>query len=139
MQHCKAIFLQFKKIKLKKKEEIQQNCPLKCHGNPDQPWIQHLFPPHLHQHWRTSNCLISASLMSEWGLPWWLSGKEPTSNAGHMSLIPGSGRSSGEGNGNTFQYSCLENPMDQEAWWATVHQGTNCPWLKRLNNNASAN
>ena len=36
-------------------------------------------------------------------------------------LIPGSGRSPGEGNGNPLQYSCLENPMDREAWQATVH------------------
>ena len=35
--------------------------------------------------------------------------------------IPGSGRSPGEGNGNPFQYSCLENPMDRGAWQATVH------------------
>ena len=35
--------------------------------------------------------------------------------------ISGSGRSPGEGNGNTFQYSCLENPMDRGAWWAKVH------------------
>ena len=35
--------------------------------------------------------------------------------------IPGSGRSPGEGNGNSLQYSCLENPMDGEAWWATIH------------------
>ena len=35
--------------------------------------------------------------------------------------IPGLGRSPGEGNGNPFQYSCLENPMDREAWQATVH------------------
>ena len=34
---------------------------------------------------------------------------------------PGSGRSLGEGNGNWLQYSCLENPMDRGAWWATVH------------------
>ena len=34
---------------------------------------------------------------------------------------PGSGRSPGEGNGNPLQYSCLENPMDGGAWWATVH------------------
>ena len=38
-----------------------------------------------------------------------------------MGLIPGSGRSSGEGNGNPLQYSCLENPMDRGAWWTTVH------------------
>ena len=35
--------------------------------------------------------------------------------------MPGWGRSPGEGNGNPLQYSCLENPMDGEAWWATVH------------------
>ena len=35
--------------------------------------------------------------------------------------IPGSGRSPGEGNGNPLQYSCLENPMDGEAWWAAFH------------------
>ena len=35
-------------------------------------------------------------------------------------MIPGSGRSPGEGNGNPFQYSCLKNSMDREAWWATV-------------------
>ena len=42
-------------------------------------------------------------------------------NAGDLGLIPGSGRSSGEGNSNPLQYSCLENPMDRGAWWATVH------------------
>jgi len=36
-------------------------------------------------------------------------------------LIPGLGRSPGEGNGNPFLYSCLENSMDKGAWWATVH------------------
>ena len=36
-------------------------------------------------------------------------------------LIPGLGRFPAVGNGNLFQYSCLENPMDREAWWATVH------------------
>ena len=42
-------------------------------------------------------------------------------NAGDLGSIPGSGRFSGEGNGNPLQYSCLENPMDGEAWSATVH------------------
>ena len=41
--------------------------------------------------------------------------------SGDLSSIPGPGRSPGEGNGNPFQYSCLENPMDRGAWWATVH------------------
>ena len=47
--------------------------------------------------------------------------KASACNAGDLSLIPGSGRSPGEGNGNPLQYSCLENPMDGGAWWATVH------------------
>ena len=38
-------------------------------------------------------------------------------------LIPGLGRSPGEGNGNPLKYSCLENPMDRGAWWTTVHGG----------------
>ena len=41
-------------------------------------------------------------------------GKESACNAGNLGLIPGLGRSPGEGNGNPFQYSCLENPMDRE-------------------------
>ena len=43
-------------------------------------------------------------------------------SVGELGSIPGSGRSSGEGNGNPLQYSCLENFMDREAWWATVHK-----------------
>ena len=43
-------------------------------------------------------------------------GKASACNAGDMASIPGSGRSSGEGNGNPLQYSCLENPMDGGAW-----------------------
>ena len=56
--------------------------------------------------------------------PWWLSGKDSACNAGaagDTGLIPGSGRSAGEGNGNPLQYSCLENPTDRGAWRATVH------------------
>jgi len=44
-----------------------------------------------------------------------------TCNVGDLGSIPESGRSPGEGNGNPLQYSCLENPMDGGAWWATVH------------------
>ena len=47
--------------------------------------------------------------------------KNPPANAGDLCSIPGSGRSPGEGNGNPLQYSGLENPMDGEAWQATVH------------------
>ena len=42
--------------------------------------------------------------------------KASASDAGDWGLIPGSGRSPGEGNGNPLQHSCLENPMDREAW-----------------------
>ena len=42
-------------------------------------------------------------------------------NAGDLDSFPGLGRSPGEGNGTPLQYSCLENPMDGGAWWATVH------------------
>ena len=47
--------------------------------------------------------------------------KAPACNAGDLDLIPGSGRSPGEGNDNPLQYSFLENPMDGGAWWAIVH------------------
>ena len=47
--------------------------------------------------------------------------KESACNARDSGLIPGSGRIPGEGNGNPLQYSCLQNPMDREAWQATVH------------------
>ena len=47
--------------------------------------------------------------------------KNLPANAGDVGSIPGWGRSSGEGNGNPLQYSCLENSMDGGAWWGTVH------------------
>ena len=48
-------------------------------------------------------------------------GKESACSMEKLCSVPGSGRSLGEGNGNPLQYSCLENPMDGGAWWATVH------------------
>ena len=53
--------------------------------------------------------------------------KNLRTNAGdtrEMDLVPGSGISPGGGHGNSFQYSCLENPMDRGAWQATVHKVT---------------
>ena len=47
--------------------------------------------------------------------------KESACSAGDPGLIPGLGRSPGEGNGNPLQYTCLENLMDRGAWWAAVH------------------
>ena len=49
-------------------------------------------------------------------------GKEFACNVGDPSLIPGSGRSPGCGNGNPLKYSCLENPVGRGAWWAIVHR-----------------
>ena len=43
-------------------------------------------------------------------------------NVGDVDVIPGSGRSPGERNGNTLQHSWLENPVDRGAWWASVHR-----------------
>ena len=48
--------------------------------------------------------------------------KASASNVGDLGSFPGSGRSPGEGNGKPLQYSCLENPTDGGAWWATVHR-----------------
>ena len=55
------------------------------------------------------------------GLPHSSVGKASACNAGDPDSIPELGRSPGEGNGNSLHYSCLENPMDKEAWRATVH------------------
>ena len=69
-----------------------------------------------------------------WGLPSKLSDKESACGAGAIVdtvSICGSGRSSGEVNGNPLQYSCLENSMDRGAWWATVHiVSKSWTWLK---------
>ena len=54
------------------------------------------------------------------GFPGDSDGKESACNTGDLGLIPGSGRSPGEGNGNPLQYSCLVSSMDRGAWWATV-------------------
>ena len=50
-----------------------------------------------------------------------LIGKESACNAGDLGSIPGLRKSPGEGNGNSLQYSCLENPMDRGAWQVTVY------------------
>ena len=47
--------------------------------------------------------------------------ENPPANAGDVGLIPGSGKSPGEENGNPLQYSCLGNPMDRGAWQAIIH------------------
>ena len=71
-------------------------------------------------------CQVAQICFTAWTapLPGGASGKEPTYNAGDIKdagLIPWSGRSPREGNGNPLQYSYLENPMDRGTWQATVH------------------
>ena len=55
------------------------------------------------------------------GLPWWFSIANLPANAEDTGSINGLGRSPGKGNSNPLQYSCLRNPIDRGAWWATVH------------------
>ena len=62
-------------------------------------------------------------LFSEiWGILGGLDGKESSCIAGDPDSIPESGRFPGDGNGYPLQYSCQENSMDREAWWATIHE-----------------
>ena len=70
----------------------------------------------------TNICIIAAP-EGEWqpGFPGGSEVKASASNVKDLASFPGLGRSPGEGNGNPLQYSCLENPMDGGAWWATVH------------------
>ena len=73
-----------------------------------------------------------------WGFPGGSVVKNLPENAGEMGLIPGLGRSPEGGNGNSLQYSCLENPMDRGAWWATVHRvAKESVATKQLNNKMS--
>ena len=65
-------------------------------------------------------------------LPTWLSGKEPVCDAedtGDPGSVTGWEKSPGGGHDNPLQYSCLENPMDRGAWWATVH-GVTKSWTQ---------
>ena len=71
--------------------------------------------------------IFLAEVYSEWSFPSGSVGKDcdfHAGEAGDMSLTPGSGRSPEGGHGNPLHYSCLENPMERGAWWATVHQVT---------------
>ena len=57
--------------------------------------------------------------------------KNPAADARDVGSIPGSGKFPGGGNGNLLQFSCLENPMDRQAWQATVHRVTKCQTRKK--------
>ena len=73
----------------------------------------------MYKHYYSSNIHNNIHIL---GLPFTAqSVKNLPCNAGDLDLIPGSERLPGEGNGNLLQYSCLENPLDRGAWWATIH------------------
>ena len=74
------------------------------------------------------------SIISENGgdFPGGSDSKEATCNAGNVGLIPGSGRSPGEENGSPLQDSCLENPLERGAWWATAHGVAELDTTERL-------
>ena len=78
------------------------------------------FPPTLERWTANTGITVSQRQTCDWKPLWELS-KECACNAGDTGSIPGSGRSPGEGNGYPLQDYCLENSMDREAWWATVH------------------
>ena len=87
--------------------------------------LLHIFP---------SLCVCSQSLshVQLFVAPWPIACSEVKAsawNAGDLGLIPGLGRSPGEGHGNPLQYSCLENPMDGGAWWAAV-DGVEKSWTR---------
>ena len=68
------------------------------------------------------SCLDLGRLHGFTGFPCGSKGKDSAHHVGDLSSNAGSGSSTGEENGNPLQYSCLENPMDREAWRATVHR-----------------
>ena len=68
-----------------------------------------------------ASCLYVTSLAPTWYYACDSDSKESAFKAGDVGLIPGLRKSPGERNGNLLQYSCLENSMDREDWWATVH------------------
>ena len=73
---------------------------------------------------RESSCFVLLFLGSyeeDLGFPGGSAGKESACNARDPGLIPGLGRSPGKGNGNSLQFSCLENSMDRGAWQTTIH------------------
>ena len=72
------------------------------------------------------------STVADSGFLCWLFGEVSTCSVGDMDSIPESEKSSGGGNGNSIPYTCLGNPMDRGAWWATVHEVSELD--KNLNN-----
>ena len=104
--------------------DIQSLALCKRFSNAGQPrglFLQGLYLPSAALHTGSKKISFLSVVEHNMGFPHSWGGKESACNAGDLGSIPGSGRSLGEGHGNPLQYSCLENPMDRGAWWATVH------------------
>ena len=100
------------------RQEYWTELPFPSPGDLPDLGLEPIFPP----------LQVDSLLLNHWGMnqpihlvPAVSDGKASAYSVGNLGSIPGSGRSPGEGNGNPFQYSCLENPMARGAWWATVH------------------
>ena len=74
----------------------------------------------------TPKCIMITYCYILPGIPGGSDGKEPARSATDPGSFSGSGRSPGGGLGNPCQHSCLKNPMDSQAWWATVHVVAQC-------------
>ena len=92
---------------------------------------------HTHTHAQTytqSICVFMHIYVNMWAFQGALLVKNLLINTRGTGSIPGLGRSPGAGHGNLLQYSCLENPMNREAWWTTTHRVTKSQTqLKQLN------
>ena len=86
-------------------------------------WVSWIGVPLLRATSFFSNYSFDKLHLNSCGFPGGSVSKQSACNAGDLGLIPGLGRSPGEGNGNPLQYSCMENSMDRGTWWAAVHGG----------------
>ena len=97
-----------------------------CHESEEEK-----MPVFLHFH-SNANILSSCNKVSIKGFPGGSDLKESAFNAGDLGLLPGIGRSPGEGNGNPLQYSCLEKSTDRGVWWGTLHGAAKSrSWLSK--------
>ena len=95
-----------------------------CRGHGFYPWLGKFHMPHNMAKKRpldSKQFFEIYILIKDNGFPWWLSGKESPLQCRRCGLKSQVRKIPGGGNGSPLQYSCLENPMDRRAWWATVH------------------
>ena len=143
LPHCGQVLYQLSYQEASSLYVAHERSPVLCSSSPWSPTpSQHLHCLRCHRKTQTGTikCLADVLLSSIffcsqepfpytldtfiYGFPGGSAVKNPPANAGDagdMVSIPGLGRSPGEGNGNPLHYSCLGNPKDRGAWWATIH------------------